>query len=389
MKINSTTTFFSGIITAIIAVYTATVLFVPAPLSAGLVPACGATGACGFCDIVNVFITLGRWLITGGAGLGLLLIVWAGVGMVMSAGNTEKISAAKKQILGVIIGLGIVLAAFQFVTMIIAFVVTPSQLASFSGSQSPEAAKIGSLTDFLGVPWWTICSEKDLRQYQGKPPKANSTADCRFWGDGTVCQNLTKEEEKQLQDQLDKGEKPTGVKRCCSGACADAECVTEQETKTVTQSAVQPSVPAGTLDINNEESVRKYLKDNGVYLQNNKPSCPIGDQVCKGKANVAGLSKSTLDSLIKANDICRCIVITGGTENGHSSHGLDHPNTVDIDYSTGALRALLATGSNYSGNFGTGSTCEGCWKEGADTKCGKITCSQTEGLTAKWIHVEF
>lgn len=367
--------------------------FVPAPLSAGLVPACGATGACGFCDIVNVFITLGRWLITGGAGLGLLLIVWAGIGMATSAGNPEKITAAKKQIGGVILGLGMVLLAFQFVTILIAFVVTPSKYATLSGSQSPEAAKIGSLTDFLGVPWWTICSENDLRRYQGKPPRDGSTADCRFWGDGTVCENLTAEQEKNLQDQIDKGEKPTGIKRCCSGECADAECITEQEIRTVSQYPTQPSgpsVPAGTLDINNEESVRKYLKDNGVYLQNNKPSCPIGDNVCLGKANVAGLSQSTLDSLIKANKICQCIVITGGTEAGHLSHGLDHPNTVDVDYSTGALRALLATGVNYSGNFGTGSTCEGCWKEGEVKKCGKLDkCDQEAGLTAKWIHVEF
>ncbi|MDP1709849.1 MAG: hypothetical protein Q8L21_03100, partial [Candidatus Komeilibacteria bacterium] len=73
-----------------------------------LLPPCTDTGACRVCDIVGVFITLGRWLITGAAGLALLVIVYAGSSLVFSAGNAEKIGSAKKQIVGAVLGLGLV-----------------------------------------------------------------------------------------------------------------------------------------------------------------------------------------------------------------------------------------------------------------------------------------
>lgn len=379
-----TLSFYLGMLTTIVVIYFGLVMFVPAPSQAGLVPACGINGACGFCDIVDVFITLGRWLITGGAGLGLVLIVWAGIGLIMSGGSSEKIGAAKKQILGVIIGLGLVLAAFQFVTMIIAFVVTPSQLTSFSGSQSEEAKKIGNLSNFLGVPWWTICSKSELRA-AGSANEGNSkyggTAVCKYWGDGTACQNLTSEEEAQLEAQLDKGETPTNIKRCCRGACVVGECVTEQITRTVTEARQPTGVPGVTLDITDEQAVREYLAGGGVLLQNNKPSCSASDPKCEGKANVAGLPITTLNTLKEANGKCpttspNCIIITGGTENGHSSH-CPGRNVVDIDYSEEARQALEDAGIHLAlAYFAMGYTCE---KNGRGVSCFN---------NPEWLHIE-
>jgi hypothetical protein len=180
---------FFGIISAI--VYA---LFPSGAYASALARVCTATGNCRVCDIVATAVTLGKWLIAGAGGLALLVIVWAAFGLVTSAGNPEKISAAKKQITGSLLGIAIVMAAFQLVMIIIALVATPSQHQTFEATQSgtPEATlakneKSGSLERFLGTPWWSICSESDLRAKNGNTTDENSTAHCKFWGDGTPC----------------------------------------------------------------------------------------------------------------------------------------------------------------------------------------------------------
>src|SRR3990167_7544983 len=88
-------------------VYALTIVLIPISVQAAalpdLLPACVETGACRICDIVNVFVTLGRWLIAGAAALALLVIVFAASNIVTSAGKSEAIAGAKKQIVGAVL----------------------------------------------------------------------------------------------------------------------------------------------------------------------------------------------------------------------------------------------------------------------------------------------
>jgi len=176
---------------------------------------CTATGNCGICDIVAQAILLGKWLIAGAGGLALLVIIIAAFGMVASAGNPEKINSAKKQIIGALLGVFIVMIAFQLVVMIIGIFATPDKYASFDATQTTseantQAGKQGSLSRFLGVAWWTICSEQDLRAKNGASViGTSSTATCKYWGDGTACAKL---------EDVDKG---AFVKMCFDGNCVE------------------------------------------------------------------------------------------------------------------------------------------------------------------------
>ena len=125
---------------------------------------------------------LGKWLITGAGGLALLVIIFAAFEMVTSSGNPEKISTAKKQITGALLGVIIVMFAFQFIVVIITIFATPAEHESFDKKNQPtKISKEGNLSRFLGVAWWTICSEKDLRAQNGNTPNNKaSTASCKL-----------------------------------------------------------------------------------------------------------------------------------------------------------------------------------------------------------------
>lgn len=283
-----------------------------------LLPACAATGACRVCDIVNIFITLGRWLIAGAAGLALLVIVFAGSSLVMSAGNADKIGAAKKQIVGAVVGLVIVLIAFQVVAFIIFALTTPADSQNFAASQVADTGQavpqnLGSFltANGLGVPWWKICDANDLIIAKGAAAFP-STANCAYWGDGTSCA-------------------ANAASKCCQGKCQSGECVN----KALENIPGQPT-PGQYVNLNSEDAVRNYLAKGGIAINRDK-ACTIPRQTeC---TSVLGLSKRTLDLLILANSYCNksCIIITGGTEKGGHSANTNHgnSNTVDVDVSAG------------------------------------------------------
>ncbi len=168
------------------------VLFlIPEPAQAGsLARICTATGNCGVCDIVATFVTVGKWLMTGAAGLALIVMVNAGITMITAAGNAEKIGAAKKHILWAVLGTIITYAAFTLVSVVILFMVTPSNLLDYG--DEGQAKDYANLSIFLGgTAWYNICNEKDLQNFRGEANESNVTASCLFWGDGTPCSPLT------------------------------------------------------------------------------------------------------------------------------------------------------------------------------------------------------
>jgi uncharacterized membrane protein len=154
------------------------------------------------CDAVASVITLGKWLIAGAAGLALVVIVFGAIGMITAAGNAEKIGGAKKQIIGAIFGLGITLVAFQLISLIIFAVAVPSGLQTSTADKTVVKDNY-SLKNFLGVAWWSICDEKELRTEKGIAADP-STGHCKYWGDGTPCNTRT-------------------TKICISGECSEID----------------------------------------------------------------------------------------------------------------------------------------------------------------------
>ncbi len=136
-------------------------------------------------------------------------------------------------------------------------------------------------------------------------------------------------------------------------------------------------IPEGGLS---EEEARTWLSRYGI---NTKEPCPPGQTT--GCVNLAGIS---LDTIRKLGDIkigCSCdVLVSGGTEGGHKSHGLDHPNTVDLRFDPNLPITLRANGLQQDGNFETKSfTCEPKGSPGTSIPC------DSNPSQIDHIHVEF
>lgn len=353
--------FFFGILTAAVLIYAATVFLAPAPTNAELIPACSASGACGVCDIIGVFITLGKWLVTGAAGLALVVIINAGVTMATSAGNPEKVGAGKKGILGAVIGLGAVLMAFQFVSLVIFLVVTPSNLQTFEATQegtaqNKEQGARASLASFLGIPWWQICSQDELIAKGGKATGL-STANCQYWGDDTACGANS----ICCKGKCEPGMKP--ARQGPDGKDIPSDCpLFTQVSATRPDLAQEPGETGGGAqggaggpavckigyDANEQQARDRIAAIGGIDINNGGIN---GGQACGnstfkayrsactgGCTNVGGLQSKVFDYLRTIKNKCGGFTVTGGSELGHTVGGAhDNGLAVDIrpsDYST-------------------------------------------------------
>jgi len=455
--------FASGVFSVFMLVYIVSAFFVPdGANSAALLRICTATGYCGVCDIVATFVTLGKWLIAGASGLALIMIVWGAITFITAQGNPEKIGEGKKFITGAILGLGIAFFAFELVSLIIYFLAVPStqQWADDPNVSAPRA----SLSDVLGIPWWQICSEDDLRDAyvsdEDITKGSNSTANCRYWGDGNPCSPLTKGTSLTIKSPVSmcyKGECVSPpVSMCYKGECvspsenkklinAEADKKTKQPvlnprtglpinfnnpcdylavvdpvyegykcreqsecSPNKTESGLCPGKTSlccatgsgvygfeGEKPVNSavEAKVREELKNAGIGI-NNPNSC--GDLAYQTYlstysapcTSVAGLPNNIIDKLKGAvktgacanyelsNPGQKCIVITGGAEKGHATHGVGK-NVVDLSVQNGRFsfvkQALEAVGiykSQDTSGFGNGYTCEE--SNGAAGNCSSV-----------------
>lgn len=320
---------------------------------------CAETGNCRVCDIVAQAIDLGKLLITGAAGLALVVIVWASIGFITSAGNPEKINAAKKQIIGAVLGVGIVFAAFQLVSIIIITFAVPTtaKRSEITAEEAGELQESAGLSNFLFKPWWKICDESELVTEGGKDTSPGSTANCLYWGDNTPC---------------------GGNKICCRGTC-ETECKQPESAQTYIETQ-QAAIAYSRSIITYGESTTRDMLDSRIKVKNDCVGSNTTDCV-----DMAGIPQGAIDALNKAAEACGlqdCIFITGGTEGTtgdnrvHVSHGAGLP-VVDISYRNITENALKAIGLKESKNFESSAyTCE--------ANGGPVDCS-----SARWMHVEF
>jgi len=420
--------FVAGLLSATIVLYALSLLLMPLTSNAGLVPICTATGNCGVCDLVATFITLGKWLITGAGGLVLLIMVNAAFGFVTSAGNPEKIQASKKQITGGIFGMLVTLAAFQLISVVILIIATPSGLHSYDTAGGTEQLQSGSLSGFLGTPWWSICDQKALRNKYDASPTNGSTANCLYWGDGNACSALegsnvkmciggkcvagssdeVKAQLKQLNvdatgiiaspcdylaavDQTFEGYSCIDADSCQPGKSESGLC---PGANTLCCLPATGGVGGGAVlndaALSNELQTRIKFEEAGIKIGQNPCTTGSGG---KGCTNVSDLTDIVYQKLSEATAVCarsNCIVIFGGTEPGHASHCPGVP-VVDLDlyggdHSADVIQALNAVGITESGNFNQGWTCEKTINGVAKTisNCGDSSNPNNDG----WLHVE-
>ncbi len=85
---------------------------------------CYCNGNCNVCDFVAIFFQAARLILMSVSGVAMVMLIWAGVGLVMNWGNAESINKNKKLILHTFLGIIFVLAAWQLIGMIIGMFTT-------------------------------------------------------------------------------------------------------------------------------------------------------------------------------------------------------------------------------------------------------------------------
>jgi hypothetical protein len=102
---------------------------------------------CGVCQLIQVGINFVQILFGLMGGIALIMLIWAGFGLVMSAGNPEKITANKKIIMGTIVGILIMLFAWEAVNI---------GVLMFTG-QTDKVGKIFTAPGSTGQAWAESC----------------------------------------------------------------------------------------------------------------------------------------------------------------------------------------------------------------------------------------
>ncbi|MFH1112258.1 MAG: pilin [Patescibacteria group bacterium] len=124
-----------------------------------LSPACQESGTCGFCDWIDLFMILQKVILSLFGGLAVVLMIWAGQGLITAAGNEEKIKQAKNLMLSTVIGIVMVLAGYFLVSLVIGILLRPAN----------ADPKQGLPVTIFGVNW--------------------SNAYCRDMGDPKYCES--------------------------------------------------------------------------------------------------------------------------------------------------------------------------------------------------------
>lgn len=81
-------------------------------------PSCVASGVCDLCDLVELFVNVSDLFLGLLGAVSLILFIYGGVWLLISAGNEQRITYGKKVIGGSIIGIIIVFSAFVIVNFI-------------------------------------------------------------------------------------------------------------------------------------------------------------------------------------------------------------------------------------------------------------------------------
>ncbi len=128
---------------------------------------CLENGSCTICDLIRVPIGIYKFILSSLGVIALLLFVCGGVKLMFSSGDTAKINAAKKTLIGTATGMGVVLFAWLFVNTMLNVLIKGKLY-------SQEAGKSASMRVF-GFGWDDPCSWiRDEQGNEGGVQQANS-----------------------------------------------------------------------------------------------------------------------------------------------------------------------------------------------------------------------
>ena len=287
---------------------------------------------CSLCDLYNLAKNVMDFLLFSlSVPIGAAMFLYGGVMLLTSGGSENKLSRGKHAITGAVVGMA--LAFFAWAIMNVVLSVVGFQI-SFNGAlkywyQPPDCKGGGLETCNTTLP--VVILPTTPPGSGGSPPPP------------TLCGN----------GQCDSGEAlPGGPQYCsidCGGAGSDAE-------------------------------IRAILEAAGITI--NKPCVDPSRQL--SQTCLTNLGQGAINGLLRTQEECRrisgcSIVVSGGTELGHASHG-PGVATVDIRYDRDAVEALRQSGVRIDSGFGSGATCE--------TRGGAAIPCAGPG-TIDHIHVEF
>ncbi len=118
-----------------------------------LSPECSLHGTCDFCDVLDGFAILTRWILGVSGVAALALFVWFGFRFIISAGRSDAVSGAKKGLVGTVVGLAIVFGAWEVINLILYATITSSSASDISSRPA-----LSRVILFNGnAPWNEYC----------------------------------------------------------------------------------------------------------------------------------------------------------------------------------------------------------------------------------------
>jgi len=135
-----------------------------------LSPLCAQQGTCDFCDVLDGFAILTRWILGISSTAALVLFVWFGFRFIISAGRSDAVSGAKRGLVGTVIGLAIVFGAWEIINLVLYATVTPSASNSVT---SPGDVILFKGPSNTGNPWYQYCEKRvnlQSQKHEDKPP---------------------------------------------------------------------------------------------------------------------------------------------------------------------------------------------------------------------------
>ncbi len=105
---------------------------------AQILPPCATTGDCSLCDLVNVAINIGKFILAITGSLLLLFFIYGGFFMLISGGDSNKVKKGKEIIMNALIGLAIIFSAY----LIVAFILVVLSGGSISDPQKWVESKL-------------------------------------------------------------------------------------------------------------------------------------------------------------------------------------------------------------------------------------------------------
>ena len=146
----------------------------PAPATGGLIdrlsPPCRDSGNCDFCDVLDGFAILTRWILGVSGVIALALFVWFGFKFIISNGNSAVVDSAKKGLVGTVVGLVIIFGGWEIINLVLYATVTPSASNSVP---SPGDVILFKGPSNTGNPWYQYCEKRvnlQSQKHEDKPP---------------------------------------------------------------------------------------------------------------------------------------------------------------------------------------------------------------------------